>query len=87
MTAGLSGGAALAAAFAVAGGEDQPGTWSLVQGFDGLPLVMAQPLLEALAVVGIAEPADGREDRSEDQTGDDADGNPESELTHGPSGG
>ncbi len=80
---GLSGGVALAAAFAVAGDEDEPVVRSGMQGFDGLPVVTAQPLSEALAVVRIAEPAHGREDRSEDKTGDDADRNPKCELAHG----
>lgn len=83
MTAGLPGGAALAAAFAVAGDEDESVVRSGMQRFDGLPVVTAQPLSEALAVVGVAEPADGREDRSDDQTGDDADRNPKCELAHG----
>lgn len=87
MTPGLPGGAALAAAFAIAGDEDEPVARSGMQGFDGLPVVTAQPLSEVLAVVGIAEIADGREDRSEDQTGDDADPNPKCELAHGTSGG
>ena len=38
---------------------------------------------EALAVVRVAEPASDRKDRSEDQTGDDADRDPKCELAHG----
>lgn len=58
-----------------------------MQRFDGFPVVTAQPPSEALAVVRVPEPADGRKDCREDQTGDDADRYPKRELAHGISGG